>query len=117
MGLAPDKKMDLMKMTRLEVASASRFFAKAFPDREKLHQAKILDELIARQLPDSSHKERPTIANDLARQLGAPNPGAVAVRLMMYYRSMETKIASGATDDDDGDGIELKRKHPKSRDE
>lgn len=108
----PPTGMDIMKMTRLEVAMASRIGAKGFSHVQMFQDAKQLDELIMRQFPDSSSKDRVRLASDLAQKLRDPRPWRLGAYMRLYHNSLKAK-----KDADDGDEAEPFRSPPRYRED
>ena len=92
--------MDLLRMTREEVASVPLLARDRLPETRFHEAAQLLDDAIRAQFPDSTEEDRPRIATGLARQLRDPHPTIVASCLWRFYECRRRMKASAATDDD-----------------
>lgn len=96
-------RMDLLKMTRLQVA-AVLLVGNHHISKERLQAAaRTLDEAIDSQFPASDTPERAALATHLARQLDHPNPGVVGGRMKAFYTRKSRPSATAPSGNEDAD--------------
>lgn len=96
--------MDLLKMSRQEVAAIPLLGRPDLPEARIYATAKIIDQAIQAQFPESKESARLPLATDLARQLDSPHPQIAASRLRLFYEQRRQGKTAGSTDDDGAEG-------------
>lgn len=111
MPRSPERlQMDLLQMTRREVAAVPFLGRNDLPEKRLYEAAQMLDEAIHAQFPHSEEGDRLGIATGLARQLRDPHPSIVVSCLRRFYEYRRRMKASAGTDDGAAEESQATRK-------